>query len=750
MKALRLLAAASALAVLAQPVIAPAQESATPVSKQEQKLTIERVFASPSLDGQTPRLPKLSPDGRYLTVLRNRDSDRERYDLWAYDRQDGQWRMLVDSEKLGSGRELSEAEKMQRERQRLAGLKGIVTYDWSADGKSILVPVEGDLYLAGLDGSVKRLTNSPEGQLNPVLSESGKYVSFVRDRRLWTGLVGSEAKPVTPEESADTVHWGEAEFVAQEEMDRFTGYWWSPTDARIAVERFDEAPVGVVTRAAIGASGTKTFEQRYPAAGTPNVDVSLYVIGPDGGNKVQVDLGPERDIYLTRVDWAPDGKSLYAQRVDRGQTRLDMLEVDPATGKSHVLFSEKAAPNHWINLSDNYRFLKDGSLIWWSERDGFGHLYRFAGGKWQQLSKGPWVVTKLAGVDQQAHRLFFTATKDDVLAPQVYSLDYLKPGEPHRLTDPAFANGASMDKQGKTMLVSRSSPSQPPQVYLADASGKQLTWVEENKLDANHPYAPYLANHRLPQFGTIKGPDGTTLHWKMITPPLVAGKRYPVFFSHYGGPHSQEVTKSWSGALPQAIVAKGYIYFEIDNRGSSNRGVDFEKAIYRAMGGPEVADQKAGAEYLKTLPFVDPRKIAIYGWSYGGYMTMKQLEADPGSYAAGIAVAPVGRWELYDTFYTERYMGQPQTDVAAYAKSSTVTDAAKIADPLLLIHGMSDDNVVFTNSTEIIAQLQQDKVPFEMMLYPGATHAIAGPNLRTHLYDTIFEFLARHGVTPPQ
>ncbi|HSQ95782.1 MAG TPA: DPP IV N-terminal domain-containing protein [Croceibacterium sp.] len=750
MKALRLLAAASALAVLAQPVIAPAQESATPVSKQEQKLTIQRVFASPSLDGQTPRLPKLSPDGRYLTVLRNRDSDRERYDLWAYDRQDGQWRTLVDSERLGSGRELSEAEKMQRERQRLAGLKGIVTYDWSADGKSILVPVEGDLYLAGLDGSVKRLTNSPEGQLNPVLSESGKYVSFVRDRRLWTGLVGGQAKPVTPEESVDTVHWGEAEFVAQEEMDRFTGYWWSPTDARVAVERFDEAPVGVVTRAAIGASGTKTFEQRYPAAGTPNVDVSLFVIDPDGGNWVKVDLGPERDIYLTRVDWAPDGKTLYAQRVDRGQTRLDMIEVDPATGKSHVLFREKAAPNHWINLSDNYRFLKDGSLIWWSERDGFGHLYRFAGGKWRQLTKGPWVVTKLAGVDQQAHRLFFTATRDDVLAPQVYSLDYLKPGEPKRLTDLAFTNGASMDKQGKTMLVSRSSPSQPPQVYLADASGNQIAWVEENKFDANHPYSPYLANHRLPQFGTIKGPDGTTLQWKMITPPLVAGKRYPVFFSHYGGPHSQEVSRAWSGALPQAIVAKGYIYFEIDNRGSSNRGVDFEKAIYRAMGGPEVADQKAGAEYLKALPFVDPHKIAIYGWSYGGYMTMKQLEADPGLYAAGIAVAPVGRWELYDTFYTERYMGRPQTDAAAYAKSSTVTDAGKVADPLLLIHGMSDDNVVFTNSTEIIAQLQQNKVPFEMMLYPGATHAIAGPNLRTHLYDTIFGFLARHGVTPPQ
>jgi dipeptidyl-peptidase-4 len=713
-------------------------------------LTFERVFASPSLDGPAPRSPKLSPDGRYLAVLRNRESDRERYDLWAYDRHDGQWRMLVDSEKLGSGRELSEAEKMQRERQRLAGLKGIVAYDWSQDGKSILVPIDGGLYLAALDGAVTRLTESPEGQLNAALSATGRYLSFVRGRRLRVAPVGGDAKPITPKEDSGTVHWGEAEFVAQEEMNRFTGYWWSPTDARIAVERFDEAPVSVVTRAAIGASGTQTFEQRYPAAGTPNVDVSLFVIDPDGGNKVEVDLGPERDLYLARVDWAPDGKTLYVQRVDRGQTRLDILSVNPATGASRVLFSESAAAGHWINLSDAYRFLDDGNLLWWSERDGYGHLYHCADDRWRQLTSGAWVVTKLAGVDQTARRLYFTATKDDVLAPQLYSLDYLRPGEPERLTDLAFANGASMDKQGKTLLVSRSSPSQPPQTYLADAGGKRLAWVEENALDASHPYAPYLADHRLPQFGSLKGPHGTELHWRMITPVLQPGKRYPVFFSHYGGPHAQTVTKGWGGALQQAIVDKGYIWFELDNRGSPNRGVGFEKAIYRAMGGPEVEDQKAGTEYLKTLDFVDPHKIAIFGWSYGGYMTMKQLEADPGEYAAGIAVAPVGRWELYDTFYTERYMGRPHTDAAAYAKSSTVADLGKIADPLLLIHGMADDNVVFSNSTEIIAKLQHDKVPFEMMLYPGATHAIAGANLRTHLYETIFAFLANHGVTPPE
>jgi dipeptidyl-peptidase-4 len=303
-----------------------------------------------------------------------------------------------------------------------------------------------------------------------------------------------------------------------------------------------------------------------------------------------------------------------------------------------------------------------------------------------------------------------------------------------------------MDKHGKTLLVARSSPSQPPQVYLADESGKLLTWVEENRLDANHPYAPYLASHRLPTFGTIKAVDGTTLYWKMITPPLQPGRRYPVLFEHYGGPTGQMVQKNWVSPLAEALVDQGYIYFEIDNRGSPNRGVDFEKAIYHAMGSVEVQDQKSGAEFLKRLPFVDPNKIAIYGWSYGGYMTLKQLEADPHFYAAGIAGAPVTKWELYDTFYTERYMGTPQLDSAAYAKSDALADADRIADPLLIIHGMSDDNVFFENSSELISKLQHDDVPFEMMLYPGETHRSGSPKMLAHRWHTILNFLREHGV----
>ncbi|MXO64460.1 prolyl oligopeptidase family serine peptidase [Altererythrobacter endophyticus] len=746
--ALALSAALSATTAQAAPATDAAQEKPMASDAAESgELTLERVFASPSLDGPSPRGLKLSPDGRYLTLLRNRDDDRQRYDLWGYDRETGKWQMLVDSEKLGSGRALSEAEKMQRERLRIGDLKGIVSYEWSEDGQSLLVPLEGDLYLAGIDGSVQRLTDTEESELNPALSERGNYVSFVRDGRLFVGALGEAAQPITPEEDGP-VQWGVSEFVAQEEMDRHDGYWWSPTDQRIAVARVDETPVGIVTRTAIGATGTKTYQQRYPAAGTPNADVRLFVMNPDGDARVEVDLGPDRDIYLARVDWAPDGSALYVQRENREQTRLDMLKVDPATGKSQLLFSEQAREKSWINLSHDYRFLDDGSLIWWSERSGYGHLYRFADGEWQALTSGDWVVTSLDGVDQESGTVYFTGTLDDPLATQIYSLNLSDPAEISRLSDADYVNGAKMDDAGKTLIVGRSSGNQPKQYYLADGAGERLTWIEENVLDASHPYAPYLASHRSAQYGVIEAEDGTPLHYMMITPELEEGKKYPVFSQHYGGPHVQTVTKGWISPLAQKIVDEGYIYFALDNRGSANRGVDFESAIWHAMGSVEVADQKSGTELLKTLPFVDGSRIATYGWSYGGYMTLKMLEADPGLYAAGIAGAPVTRWELYDTHYTERYMGNPQRDGAAYELSSAIPDATGIADPMLLIHGMADDNVVFENSSELIGVLQADAVPFEMMLYPGKTHAVKGPRISVHVWETIFNFLKDKGVAP--
>lgn len=721
-----------------------------PSGVTQKPLTIERIFASPPISGPTPRLPKLSPDGRFVSLLKPRAEDRQRYDLWTMDTSTGEQRMLIDSTKVGGG-EISEAEKMRRERARVGGSRGIVEYEWAPDGKSILAPVDGDLYLADLaSGAIRRLTDTPQTEIDAHVSEGGRYVSFVRDQNLFEIELstGSERRLTTEGQGAVTC--GTAEFVAQEEMGRRTGTWWAPGDRHVAVECYDESAVKVVTRAAIGADGTKTFDQRYPAAGTPNVTVELFVVDPRTAARVKVDLGPNKDIYLARVDWSKDGRTLFVQRESRDQKTLDLLSVDPSTGASRILFTERART--WINLNNDFRSLADGSLIWGSERSGFHHLYRWADGTWMPVTKGDWVMTGLIGVDEVNHRLFFTGNRDDALEQHVYWVDYLDPKEPTRLTERGFSNSAAMDKGGRRMIVTRSSPDQPPQVYLSNDEGERLAWIEQNRLDSSHPYAPYLAAHRETKFGTIETSEGTTLHWEMITPPLEPGKRYPVFFQHYGGPNAgQEVSHAWGGPMRQYWVSKGWIFFQIDNRGSGNRGKAFEDHIYHAMGTVEIDDQAEAARWLQKQPFVDPRKIAIYGWSYGGYMTLKMLEKAPkGLYAAGVAGAPVTKWELYDTHYTERYLGNPSIDPTPYRTSDALDGALKIDEPLLLIHGMSDDNVVFENSSMLANRLQEADRPFEMMFYVGQTHGIAGEGRQAHVQNTIEHFLDRQvlGIRP--
>ncbi|RYE52881.1 MAG: S9 family peptidase, partial [Hyphomicrobiales bacterium] len=357
-----------------------------------------------------------------------------------------------------------------------------------------------------------------------------------------------------------------------------------------------------------------------------------------------------------RVSWAPDGRTLYVQRQSRDQKTLDMLKVDPATGVSSVMFTEKAKT--WLNISDAYRFLEDGSLIWASERDGYRHLYHFNKGKWRQLTKGAWVVNTLAGVDEKTGKIYFTANKDTPLEMQVYSIDLKKPDAVTQVTEAGWFNSAVMNKTATRFIVSRSNASQPPQSYLADQTGNRLAWIEENALKEGHPYYPYVASHRAPQYGTLKAKDGTTLYWEMITPRMEPGKKYPVFVEYYGGPGTaQRVAHKWENPLTQHIVDRGYIYFQIDGRGSNFRGKAFEDQLYQKLGTVEVEDQMSGLEYLKSQAFVDTDRIGGYGWSYGGFMTLKLLEQHPGVFAAGVSGAPVVKWGLYDTHYTERYLG---------------------------------------------------------------------------------------------
>ncbi|MDB5701757.1 MAG: family peptidase [Sphingomonadales bacterium] len=737
---MRTLVASLALAAIGSPVMA---DKATP-----QKLTLERVFASPALAGAAPRALKLSPDGTVLTSLRPRADDRERYDLWAVDTRTGVARMLVDSAEIGSGAELSEAEKMQRERARIGGTRGIVAYDWAPDGKSLLVPLDGDLFIATLDGKVRRLTATKSTELDATVSPRGGFVSFVRDQNLFVTELATGAERRLTRDGGGTLSWGLAEFVAQEEIGRTKGAWWSPDDKRLAVARVDESKVAIVSRAAIGAEGTKVYDQRYPRAGAANATVDLYVTNSDGSGQVKVDLGTNADIYLARVNWSPDGKTLYVQRESRDQKTLDLLKVEPTTGASSVVFSEHSKT--WLNLHDDFRALKDGSILWSSERDGFSHLYRWQTGRWTQLTSGPWMVKNVVGVDEARGLVYFTGNRETPIDQNLYSVP-LAGGQVVLLTQTGWWNAAVMSRDASKIIVTRSNPSQPDQTYLADAVGRHLSWVEENRVESSHPYAPYFAEHVPTVFGTLRAANGSVLHYKLLKPDLAQGQRAPVFVQVYGGPGAgRQVTDAWGGALQQYLVQRGWIVFSIDGRGTPDRGVAFEGQIYRAMSSVEVDDQLTGVNWLKEQDFVDPAKIAVYGWSYGGYMTLRLLERAPGVFAAGVSGAPVTRWELYDTHYTERYMGNPMTEAAAYLRSDALPHADAITDPLLLVHGMADDNVVFENSTALMAKLQESAHPFETMVYPGQTHRVAGPGISAHLWKTILAFLDRQVVNKEQ
>ena len=726
-------------------LIAPTAASAQIAAKP---LTLERVFASPSLSGPVPRSVQLSPDGKLVTLLKNRPDDLERFDLWAIDPATGRTWMLVDSKKFATGAALSEAERMQRERARIASLKGIVRYSWSSDGKSLLVPLDGDIFLADLSGNVKRLTNSKESELDATVSEKGRYVSFVSGNNLNVLDLTTGKSAAITRGGSDTISWGLAEFIAQEELGRTRGHWWSPDDRRVAVARDDESGVEITTRAAIGAEKTTMVEQRYPRAGTDNAKVDLFLMNPDGSAMVQADLGKNPDYYLARVNWLKDGSAVVVQRLSRDQHTLDFIKIDARTGKATRLLTDEAS--NWINLNDDFEPLADGSFLFTSERSGFNHVYRWANGKITPLTSGPWVVGGVVGVNEQLGKLFFTANKTRAIDSQVYSLDYrVKGAKPVQITAEGSANSGYFNKTGTLALMKSDSPGQPSQVWIGDTNGRRLAWIEENKVAGNHPLAPYFGAFVKPTYGQLLAADGKTkLDYRMLMPTLAPGQKAPVYFKVYGGPQSRDVSFGFGGALEQYLVQQGWIIFQANNRGQEGRGTAFQTPAFHKLGGVEVDDQLAALEWLKKQPGVDPARVAVHGHSYGGYMVLKLLEAKPGAFAAGIAGAPVTRWDLYDTHYTEKYMGDPRKEKAAYDKASALPDSLKIKDPLLVIHGLSDDNVLFQNSTELMARMQEGKVPFELMVYPGLGHGISGTNISVHHYNTILDFLKRRGIAP--
>lgn len=706
-------------------------------------LTLDRLFANPPLLGTPPRALTIAPDGRHIAWLQPRADDQLRFDLWVEDVATGKRRMAVDSLALSAApADLSEAELMRRERARLASVRGIVEYQWSPDGRTLLVPLDGDIWLAPLSGKPRQITRTSATEIDAKLSPRGKFASFVRDQNMFVVDLATGKERALTTAGGGLVSYGVAEFVAQEEMDRLTGQWWAPDDARIAVARVDESDVKVAVRAAIGSAGTKVSEQRYPFAGTPNAKVSLEIHSLGGGAPVQVDLGKDPDIYLARVNWL-NPNQLVVQRQSRDQKRLDLLLVDAATGASRLLFSETS--DSWVNLHDSLKPLADGKrFLWASERSGHRHIWLWDGTALSQLTRGDWSVDQIKAVDEARGTILFTGFRESPLEKALYRVA-LAGGEPGRLTGEGGWTEAVTDGRGTAMLLTESRPERPALVTLATSDGGGLK-ARRTVSGTDFPYAAMLKQHVIPRYGTLKAADGVTdLHYALLLPPgLKPGERVPVFFEVYAGPGVQRVTKQFGSLTHQYLAEKGWAVFRVDNRGTPNRGTAFESAIYRKLGFPEVDDQMAALNWLKAQPFVDPARVAVYGWSYGGYMVQRLMTEHPEAFAAGVSGAPVTDWTLYDTHYTERYLGNPATDKGPYVAGDVTLKADRLARPLLIIHGLADDNVVFDHSAKMIAALQKAGKPFETMVYPGQTHAIRDPALATHMWKTIEGFLDRN------
>lgn len=724
-----------------------------------EKLTLERMFGAPDLSGPSLRSPALSPDGQLVAYLRGKDTNKDRQDLWAYDIRSGRHRLLIDSASLTPDEKpLSAEEEARRERQRISSLSGIVAYQFSPDSRFILVPLGGDLYVYDLQApaakAVRRLTETTSYETDPQFSPRGRYVSFIRDQNLVVyDLKTSQERAIT-RDCKDLISCGMAEFIAQEEMDRDTGYWWSPDEKHIAYARVDETPVAEIERFEIYADTAKVVKQRYPAAGARNANVQLFVASLEAleSAPVQIDLGSNTDIYLARVDWFPDSRSIAVQRQSRDQKTLSLLKADATTGRTEELLTERSAT--WIDLNHELTFLeKSPRFIWASARSGFKHLYLYdTDGKLiAPLTHGEWMVTgegsarAIMGVDEGRGLVYFMANKTTPIERQLYSASLQNPDtDPKRITQGDGWHTVKMSKNEKVFLDSFSTNDAPTSTTLRSIDGKSLAVLVANEISGDHPYAPYLAEHLPTEFGTLRTSDGQTIHYQLIKPKnIAAGTRLPVIVDVYGGPGAQRVRRAWdgNGLFRQYLAQHGYVVFALDNRGSGFRGTKFESALYHHMGTVEVEDQLVGVDYLKTLSYVDAKRIGVFGWSYGGYMALMCMMKAPDVFAAGVSGAPVTDWALYDTHYTERFMGTPQENADGYAGSNVLNQANGLHGPLLIIHGMADDNVLFTHSTSLYKKLQDLNKPFDVMTYPGGKHGLlrhasTGP----HGYATLERF----------
>jgi dipeptidyl-peptidase-4 len=701
------------------------------VSAAKKPITIDTVMESADR-AEHPSPPIWSPNGKEFVFQKSEK-------LWLYD---------VGSRKAAELLDLGELDKtavkppdddaFDWQNRRVSESSAA----WSKTGQDLLIASAGDLFL--FHKSTRRwdqLTATSVPERDPKLSPDGARVAFRRGHDLYCLEIASKTVTRLTQDGSPSLLNGELDWVYPEELNLNTAFWWSPDSRRIAFLQFDVSHEFVYPQVDLTHLRGLGEPERYPQAGTDNADVRVGIVSATGGRTLWLDLGETRGNLLARLNWTPDSSAVVVHRLNRVQNHLDLVRADAQSGQTATLLSE--TDKNWINLGD-FRFLEDGRFLLTSERDGFRHLYLYSsdGKDVRRLTEGQWEVSSVAGVDEKRKLVYFVASEASPLERQLY-VSSLTGGGFTRITQQSGTHAISMsdtvEGQGY-FLDTFSSLKNPSSQTLRSIDGREVAVFKEADRKLLEDYE--LLPTEITSFSTA---DGVKLYARLIKPAgFDPARKYPAIVMVYGGPSAQSVRDAWSGAnWDQVLAARGFVIWQVDNRGSAGRGHAFETPLYRRLGKTELADQLEGVRHLVSLGFVDASRIGLFGWSYGGYMTLYSLLNAPDTFRAGIAGAPVTNWRNYDTIYTERYLGLVSENLDGYEKSSAVEYAGSLKAKLLIIHNFEDDNVLFQNTLQMAARLEQENKLFDMVIYPQKSHGVRG-TLRRSLLEKTTDFFEKN------
>jgi dipeptidyl-peptidase 4 len=721
------------------------------IDPARQPIPSEEIAKFPLPGTALPVQVAFSPNGRVLTYVYSVESSLDRR-LFALDLDATKATNSAPFEvRVGDGGVsedvLSRDEQLRRERAREVGL-GITTATWARDGDVLLVPLPDGLHVVtGLSGDPaspisRRVVDAASGQiLGPQLSPDGTKVAFVRDGELVVADTdGGERPRVLTTTAVEGRTNGLAEFIAQEEMARDEGVWWSLDSKYLAYAEVDESRIPlfrIVHQGSDEVGPSAEESHRYPFAGERNAVVCLGVIPVTGGETVWMETG-DADQYLARVHWTPAGE-LIAELLSRAQDALRVVAFAPDTGAGKLLHVESSA--EYVNLHNDFRALANGEWLWSSERSGFRHLeIRSASGELLRvLTVGEWQVDKVEAVDEEMGVVYFSATGDGALERHLYVVG-MDGGAMRKITSEPGTHVVVVGARRGLFVDRHASLESPPNVRVRAIEDEIVLATLHDRRD---PRIDALGL-RPPELIDLTADDGTLLYGLYYAPEQ-SDVPAPLVVAVYGGPHVQLVVDDWGPTVAmraQALRRLGYAVLVVDNRGSARRGTAFERAIWRNLGALEVADQVRGVHWAVEERNCDPNRVAIYGWSYGGYMALSCLTKAPEIFCAAVAGAPVTDWDGYDTCYTERYMGTPQENADGYAAASVLNHVDEIAGDLLLVHGMIDENVHFRHTARLIDRLVIARKKHQLLCFPEERHLPRRLADRAFMEENVIGWLA--------